>query len=67
MDQIFLCYLLICRFYFFYSKIFGTIAVAIAVMKGVTFIRRVLRERSENTDSDSEETLQGGESENSSL
>lgn len=55
------------EFYFFYSKIFGTIAVAIAVMKGVTFIRRVLRERSENTDSDSEETLQGGESENSSL
>ncbi|KAL0697752.1 hypothetical protein Bca4012_053874 [Brassica carinata] len=55
------------EFYFFYSKIFGTIAVAIAVMKGVTFIRRVLRERSENADSDSEETLQGGESENSSF
>ncbi|CAH8389112.1 unnamed protein product [Eruca vesicaria subsp. sativa] len=55
------------EFYFFYSKIFGTIAVAIAVMKGVTFIRRVLRERSETTDSDSEDTIQGGESENSSL
>ncbi|CAH8389005.1 unnamed protein product [Eruca vesicaria subsp. sativa] len=45
------------EFYFFYSKIFGTIAVAIAVMKGVTFIRKVLRERSETTDSDSEDTI----------
>ncbi|XP_009110520.1 E3 ubiquitin-protein ligase SP1 isoform X1 [Brassica rapa] len=44
------------EFYFFYSKIFGTIAVAIAVVKGVGFVRRVLRERSENaTDSDNEE------------
>ncbi|KAG2256929.1 hypothetical protein Bca52824_076223 [Brassica carinata] len=43
-------------FYFFYSKIFGTIAVAIAVVKGVGFVRRVLRERSENaTDSDNED------------
>ncbi|KAF8106147.1 hypothetical protein N665_0147s0099 [Sinapis alba] len=44
------------EFYFFYSKIFGTVAVAIAVMKGVRFIRRVLRERAENADSDNEET-----------
>ncbi|CAN6902268.1 unnamed protein product [Brassica oleracea] len=44
------------EFYFFYSKIFGTIAVAIAVVKGVGFLRRVLRERSENaTDSDNED------------
>lgn len=44
------------EFYFFYSKIFGTIAVAIAVVKGVGFVRRVLRERSENaTDSDNED------------
>ncbi|KAL0797808.1 hypothetical protein Bca101_052982 [Brassica carinata] len=44
------------EFYFFCSKIFGTIALSIAVMKGVAFIRRVLRERSENADSDNEET-----------
>ncbi|KAL0697754.1 hypothetical protein Bca4012_053876 [Brassica carinata] len=56
------------EFYFFYSKIFGTIAVAIAVVKGVGFVRRVLRERSVNADSDSEETPhEGGESDNSSL
>lgn len=54
-NQIFLCYIL-CRFYFFYSKIFGTIAFAIVVFKGVSFIRRVLRERAENADSDDEET-----------
>ncbi|KAF2597919.1 hypothetical protein F2Q68_00008950 [Brassica cretica] len=45
------------EFYFFCSKIFGTIAFAIVVFKGVSFIRRVLRERAENaTDSDNEET-----------
>ncbi|XP_056848499.1 E3 ubiquitin-protein ligase SP1-like [Raphanus sativus] len=43
------------EFYFFYSKIFGTIAVAIAVVKGVGFVRRVLRERAENADSDNED------------
>ncbi|CAF2108859.1 hypothetical protein Bca52824_076222 [Brassica carinata] len=43
------------EFYFFYSKIFGTIAFAIVVFKGVSFIRRVLRERAENADSDNEE------------
>ncbi|CAN6902254.1 unnamed protein product [Brassica oleracea] len=44
------------EFYFFCSKIFGTIAFAIVVFKGVSFIRRVLRERAENADSDNEET-----------
>ncbi|CAN7134234.1 unnamed protein product [Brassica rapa subsp. narinosa] len=44
------------EFYFFYSKIFGTIAFAIVVFKGVSFIRRVLRERADNADSDDEET-----------
>ncbi|KAJ4879328.1 hypothetical protein Rs2_36382 [Raphanus sativus] len=44
------------EFYLFCSKIFGAIALAIVVMKGVSFIRRVLRERAENADSDNEET-----------
>lgn len=59
-----------CRFYIFYSKIFGTVAVAVAVVYGVDFVRKVLlpfvwkkkdlgnNNRSENDNSDSEDTHQ---------
>ncbi|CAL9215011.1 unnamed protein product [Arabidopsis halleri] len=55
-------------FYIFYSKIFGTVAVAVAVVYGVDFVRKVLlpfvwkkkdlgnNNRSENDNSDSEDT-----------
>ncbi|KAG7597052.1 E3 Ubiquitin ligase GIDE-type [Arabidopsis suecica] len=58
------------EFYIFYSKIFGTVAVAIAVVYGVDFVRKVLlpfvwkkkdlgnNNRSENDNSDSEDTHQ---------
>ncbi|CAH8252336.1 unnamed protein product [Arabidopsis lyrata] len=58
------------EFYIFYSKIFGTVAVAVAVVYGVDFVRKVLlpfvwkkkdlgnNNRSENDNSDSEDTHQ---------
>ncbi|XP_019090997.1 PREDICTED: uncharacterized protein LOC104743308 [Camelina sativa] len=50
------------EFYIFYSKIFGTIAVAIVVMYGVDFVRKVVlpyvrKKRAENAESDSEDDL----------
>lgn len=64
------CCVMFCRFYIFYYKIFGTVAVAVAVVYGVDFVRKVLlpfvwkkkdlgnNNRSENDNSDSEDTHQ---------
>lgn len=57
-ENVVLCF---CRFYIFYSKIFGGIAVAVAVMYGVDFLRRWKKKnfgnkRPKNAKSDSEGT-----------